>query len=247
MNSFCMKIIASSIINLIVTSIGLWVVNSFWMISAGKKISWVFARIMKNKKSLANSLMIAYIWLKELNLIPSQIKTMTVGQFIKHLNLINDLYIVDNRDLFCLDYYKIIFCKIVWCAFYNLLMLSNVWLILFEGRRHEEQLCSFCIPIGCDWCFSERNGYIPNWINYFYFYHSLAVFLERVEKFIRIGCIFYKMVNGVIVAIRICELESLFEGMHSQQFEGVQKVVLKNLRKVQIEALMLYCERNCYL
>ena len=55
------------------------------------------------------------------------------------------------------------------------------------------------------------------------------------------------MVNGVIVAIRICELESLFEGMHSQQFEGVQKVVLKNLRKVQIEALMLYCERNCYL
>ena len=75
----------------------------------------------------------------------------------------------------------------------------------------------------------------------------LLYFWKGLKSSSGLVCIFYKMVNGVIVAIRICELESLFEGMHSQQFEGVQKVVLKNLRKVQIEALMLYCERNCYL
>ena len=41
--------------------------------------------------------MIAYSWLKELNLIPYQIKTMTVQQLKKHLNLTNDLYIVDKK------------------------------------------------------------------------------------------------------------------------------------------------------
>ena len=36
------------------------------------------ARTMLNKMSFANYLIIAYVWLKELNLIPSQLKTMTL-------------------------------------------------------------------------------------------------------------------------------------------------------------------------
>ena len=63
--------------------------------------------------ALAYSLMIAYIWLNEFNLIPSQIKTMTVRQLKKHLSLINDLYIVDNKYLFRLYHWKVKFCKIV--------------------------------------------------------------------------------------------------------------------------------------
>ena len=57
------------------------------------------ARTMKNKKPLANSLMIAHNSLKNLNLIPSQIKIMTVRQLKEHLNLFNDSYIVDKKDV----------------------------------------------------------------------------------------------------------------------------------------------------
>ena len=64
----------------------------------------IIARTMKNKKSLTNSLMIAYNWLETLDLIPSQIKTLSETQLKKHLNLINELYIVDNKDLFSLYY-----------------------------------------------------------------------------------------------------------------------------------------------
>lgn len=64
----------------------------------------IIARTLKNKKSLTNSLMIAYNWLKTLDLIPSQIETLSETQLKKHLNLINELYIVDNKDLFSLYY-----------------------------------------------------------------------------------------------------------------------------------------------
>ena len=70
-------------------------------------------RTMMKKESLVNSLMIAYSWLKMLNLILSEIKTMTLRRFKQHPNQMNCLYIVDNKDLSCLYYQKFIFRKIL--------------------------------------------------------------------------------------------------------------------------------------
>ena len=60
------------------------------------------AGTMNNQNSLAKSLMKAYNWLKKLHLTPFQLETMTLRRLKKHLNLINDLDNVDNKDLFCL-------------------------------------------------------------------------------------------------------------------------------------------------
>ena len=62
----------------------------------------IVSRTVVKKKCLANSLMKAYNWLTELNLIPPNLLNLSQEQLKKHLKLVNDLYITDNKELFCL-------------------------------------------------------------------------------------------------------------------------------------------------
>ena len=62
----------------------------------------IASRTVVKKKCLANSLMKAYNWLTELNLIPPNLLNLSQEQLKKHLKLVNDLYITDNKELFCL-------------------------------------------------------------------------------------------------------------------------------------------------
>ena len=55
---------------------------------------------MKQKTSIVISFIIVYMLLKELDLIPRQIKTMTVWQLRKNITLSNELYIVDIIYIF---------------------------------------------------------------------------------------------------------------------------------------------------
>ena len=51
-------------------------------------------------KKNGKSLMKAYNWLTELNLIPPNLLNLSQEQLKKHLKLVNDLYITDNKELF---------------------------------------------------------------------------------------------------------------------------------------------------
>ena len=62
----------------------------------------IVSRTAVKKKCLANSLLKAYNWLTELNLIPPNLLNLSQEQLKKHLKLVNDLYITDNKELFCL-------------------------------------------------------------------------------------------------------------------------------------------------
>ena len=60
----------------------------------------IVSRTVVKKKCLANSLMKAYNWLIELNLIPPNLLSLSQEQLKKHLKLVNDIYITDNKELF---------------------------------------------------------------------------------------------------------------------------------------------------
>ena len=62
----------------------------------------ILSRSVVKKKFLANSITKAYNWLTELNLIPPNLLNLSQEQLKKHLKLVNDLYITDNKELFCL-------------------------------------------------------------------------------------------------------------------------------------------------
>ena len=57
-------------------------------------------RTVVKKKCLANSLMKAYNWLTELNLIHPNLLNLSQEQLKKHLKLVNDLYTTDNKEIF---------------------------------------------------------------------------------------------------------------------------------------------------
>ena len=59
----------------------------------------IVSRTLVKIKCLANSLMEAYNWLTELNIIPPNLIKLSQEQLKKH---VNDLYISDNKELFSL-------------------------------------------------------------------------------------------------------------------------------------------------
>ena len=62
----------------------------------------IVSRTVVKKKCLANSSMKAYNWLTELSLIPRNLINLSQEQLKKHIKLVNDLYITDNKELFSL-------------------------------------------------------------------------------------------------------------------------------------------------
>ena len=65
----------------------------------------IVTRTIVKKKCLTNSLIKAYNCLTELNLIPPNLINVSQEHSKKHIKVVNDLYITDNKDLFGLYFY----------------------------------------------------------------------------------------------------------------------------------------------
>ena len=65
----------------------------------------IVTRTIVKKKCLTNCLIKAYNCLTELNLIPPNLINVSQEHSKKHIKVVNDLYITDNKDLFGLYFY----------------------------------------------------------------------------------------------------------------------------------------------
>ena len=63
-----------------------------------------YSRTVVKRKSLANSLIRAYNWLKNWDLIPPTINELTRKQVGHYITNVLSVYIIDNKDLMALFY-----------------------------------------------------------------------------------------------------------------------------------------------
>ena len=66
-----------------------------------------YHRTVASRKSLSNSLEKAYNWLTEMNLLPSNLRELSLFQVQKLISEISSIYVVDNRELFSMYYSKV--------------------------------------------------------------------------------------------------------------------------------------------
>ena len=59
-----------------------------------------YNRLVLKQRSLTNVLRKAYNWLRLLNLIPPELRNFTAEQMNKIVRNINEVYVIDNKDLF---------------------------------------------------------------------------------------------------------------------------------------------------
>ena len=65
-----------------------------------------YHRTVASRKSVSNSLEKAYNWLTEMNLLPSNLRELSLFQVKKLISEISSIYVVDNRELFSMYFFR---------------------------------------------------------------------------------------------------------------------------------------------